>query len=305
MKTKKLHIIPFLWLLVIGYSVFFSLRLIRQKGEWFRYDWKHKQRVLRLSVDTPPIIYYNAFIIPHKYEKPFSDDDVFQWQQNGKSYYFRADYIRKAQNETRFWFVRWFNNFYPKSRAKGTLTAWKIPPRQDGKIPVVTLGDTYIKYKWANYFRKFIKEYRPTVRFLGRHIDIFGYPYEGGMLLSVKQLDSIARSAPAADYYILFAGMHDDRMPLNEWETHLQNILTQLSRHPQTKQIFLLELPAHKPLYAARNNIIRKYGTGKIRIIPTDSIAQAHKNWDPGSGIPDKTGYRLLARHIARQIGRK
>gem|GEM_PF-6873499 len=305
MKKIKPHTTGILWLLLIGYSVFFSLRLIRQKGEWFRYDWKHKQRVLQLRVDTPPVIYYNAFIIPHKYEIPFSDDDVFQWQQNGKSYYFRADYIRKAQDETRFWFVRWFNNFFPKSRAKGTLTAWKIPPRQDGKISVVTLGDTYLKYKWANYFRKFIKEFNPNVRFLGRHTDIFGYPYEGGLLYSIKQVDSVSRDLSAAKYYIVSVGMHDDHMPLNQWETHLHNILRQLSVHPETRRIFLFELPAKRPLYVARNNIIRKYGKGKIRIVPTDSIARTGRNWDPGSGIPDKTGYELLARHIARQISDK
>ena len=286
--------------------IYFSIDFYKNSKKQFvqlNFNWKEEKLIHRYDNVIIDSVAYNYVSIKFPKSNQISPNNTFAFQTNNDKYYFRTSTIQKENSLSKFKHLIWLKNKAPSQNDKGFLLELDIPLIQNGDKTTNTIGDTFLTYKWANYFRKFLSEKLNTV-FVGNQKDLFAYPYDAYFLKSTSFIADKISETEYAQIYILFMGDHDltlsDKQIISNWKI----ILTELENREKTEKIILLLLPPSrkekKNNYRIRyNKLLKSLKTEyDIQIIDVYNLLNKETDLDVTGDYPNKNGYKKIANKI-------
>ncbi len=245
----------------------------------------------------------------HFIQKPISLNPDFTYaliDSNRKKHFFRFIYASDDSFGYQLNAVRWINQVPEKLADTMELQAFHIPVKQSNGKTIITLGDEWIYFNQAKYFRHFLAE-NTRFRFLGNHSDIFGYPMEGNYRLTYQQWDSLTARLPHADYYIIFLDEFcKPYLSVKDLTTYFERMTSNLNRHKPLK-IFWINFPLNPGVkdyecHRKINRALEKIHASNLEIIRTDKLFRKNKQqiFLPDGRYLTKQAYKEIAREIKK-----
>lgn len=209
-----------------------------------KFDWKNKRLIREYPNVLIDSISHDFLMIKNDFEiKTFLNPNNTFTVEDGKKSFFRSTNVKIDDDRIIFSGLKWINKT-PNFLIKETkLQIVDLPLIQLGNRTITTIGDSEIIWGEGRNFRKNLSKNKDLV-FLGNNKDVYGYPYEGHLTATTKDIIKALPKIAPTEIYILFFGAHDKR-------TTNQNILYRdvcetlrvLLNREETEEVFVITLP--------------------------------------------------------------
>ncbi|MBW2961521.1 hypothetical protein [Mesonia aestuariivivens] len=235
----------FIWLTFFALIIYLTVDFLEKRKEnfWqFNYDFdaiKIEQKLGEVKIDSLSTDYLALYTSK---DITSIDDNSLQLVQNKKAYYFNYENAYIENGLIKFTGGFWILN-QPKPSHKFTANIIDLPLIQSGNIKINIITDSQLLWQGGRSFRKWLKEKNNDLYFVGEQTDLYGYPYNGGILANSKKILKKTDQIPKADVYLVSLGTHEKLLNIKDKTFGFQSLVNDLKyKNPQAK-IFIINLP--------------------------------------------------------------
>lgn len=214
------------FLILIAYLTYNFTAKLNEDFWQSNYDWSNSAEVLSLSNAELISLNYNRLELGLQQEEKIpKGHHVLGVETKKTKYYFSYAGLHQSDHKVAFTAGFWLTGQPPSHLKDASFQLIDLPLKQNGNLTVDMIIDSQLMWRDAQSFRKELSAKNTNIRFVGMQKDVYGFPYNGGILNSSAKTIEHVNEIKKANVYLIQLGAHE---PLSDLESTVENFKTLL-----------------------------------------------------------------------------